>query len=170
MAAAVHAMSADPPKPPSLQQFFRTHVPLALAMGVEVVEAAPACVRLRFPMAPNLNHHGTAFGGSISAAGILAGWSLMHVGLVAAEVDAAATVVADSRTRYRRPIDAAAFEARSVAPAPAEWRQFLDMLDRWGRARLSIRTEVREAGDADDREPAAVHDGVYVAIRESTAG
>ena len=52
----------------ALQAFLLAHVPLAGAMGVRVVEAGEAGVRLALPLAPNLNHHGTAFGGSVSAA------------------------------------------------------------------------------------------------------
>lgn len=145
-----------------LQQFFHAHVPLALAMGVEVREAAIGGVRLHFPLAPNLNHHGTAFGGSLSAAGILAGWSLLHVCLSAAGQHAG-TVVADSRTRFVSPVEAS-FDAIALAPAAEQWEQFLDMLSRWGRARLELRTEIRPAGAADRSGAAVVHQGIYVAI------
>ena len=141
-----------------LLEFFRAKVPLAGAMGVQVIEASPARVHLRFPLAPNINHHGTAFGGSLSAAGILAGWSLLHVGLAAQEVRAA-TVVAESRTRYLAPI-AAGFDAVAEAPPPPQWEDFLDMLRRWGRARLELRTELLAHGES---KPAAVHEGIYVA-------
>lgn len=150
----------SPLTPEQLQDFFCAKVPLAPAMGVEVIEATPARIRLRFPLGPNLNHHGTAFGGSLSAAGILAGWSLLHVGL-AAEGIKAATVVAESTTRYLTPI-AAQFEALAEAPPRQAWEEFLDMLARWGRARLQIRTEMRAAGVTGPA--AAVHEGVYAAI------
>jgi thioesterase domain-containing protein len=145
-----------------LLEFFRAKVPLATAMAVEVLEATPARVHLRFPLAPNINHHGTAFGGSLSAAGILAGWSLLHVGLSAQGVRAA-TVVAESRTRYLAPI-AAAFDAVAQAPPRPRWEEFLDMLGRWGRAKLELRTELLPRGES---RPAALHEGVYVAILQT---
>lgn len=143
-----------------LQEFFAAKVPLAPAMGVQVIEATAARIRLRFPLGPNLNHHGTAFGGSLSAAGILAGWSLLHVGLAAEQIKAA-TVVAESTTRYLAPI-AAEFEALAEAPQRQAWEEFLDMLKRWGRARLEIRTEMRPVGASGPA--AAVHEGVYAAL------
>lgn len=145
-----------------LQDFFAAKVPLAPAMGVQVLEAAQQRIRLRFPLPPNLNHHGTAFGGSLSAAGILAGWSLLHVGL-AAEGIKAASVVAESCTRYLAPI-AQDFEAVAEAPPRETWEEFLDMLKRWGRARLEIRTEIRPVGASGPA--AAVHEGIYAAIEE----
>ena len=128
-------------------------------MGVVVVEASPDRVRLRFPLGPNLNHHGTAFGGSLSAAGILAGWALLHTRLMAEGIEAS-TVVADSRTRYLSPV-AGDFEALAVAPTQVQWEQFVDMLRRWGRARLVLQTEIRDAGRTT---PATIHEGIYVAI------
>lgn len=127
-------------------------------MNVEVIEASGDGVRLRFPLEANVNHHGTAFGGSLSAAGILAGWSLLQVRLVAQGLEAA-TVVAESRTRYAAPIQSA-FEALALAPSPEKWLDFLDMLARWGRGKLELRTEIRPCGT---KEVAAVHDGIYVA-------
>lgn len=135
-------------------------------MGVRVLESTPDRVRLAFPLLPNLNHHNTAFGGSLSAAGILAGWALLHVRLAAEGIEAA-TVVAESRTRYLRPVEGD-FEAQALAPPPEQWEAFCDALTRWDRSRLSIATTIRPAeGKAD---PAVVHDGIYVALRAQKAG
>ena len=147
--------------PESLQQFFEARVPPAVAMGVRVVEATPQRVRLAFPLSPNLNHHNTAFGGSLSAAGILAGWALLHVRLAAEGIEAA-TVVAESRTRYLSPV-AGDFEAEALPPAAEQWAAFLDALGRWDRSRLSIATTIRPS--RAPAEPAVVHDGIYVALR-----
>jgi thioesterase domain-containing protein len=149
----------DAPPFQSLQQFFEAKVPLAVAMGVRVAEASPQRIRLAFPLGPNLNHHNTAFGGSLSAAGILAGWALLHVRLAAERIEAA-TVVAESRTRYLAPVNGD-FEAEALAPAAAEWEAFCDALSRWDRSRLSIATTIRPTGAA---AAVVVHDGVYVAL------
>jgi thioesterase domain-containing protein len=151
--------------PESLQRFFEAKVPPAVAMGVRVLESTPQRVRLAFPLSPNLNHHNTAFGGSLSAAGILAGWALLHVRLAAEGIEAA-TVVAESRTRYLAPVEGD-FEAEALAPAEEPWAAFLDALGRWDRSRLAIATTIRPAGGASG--PAVVHDGIYVAIRPAQA-
>ena len=64
-----------------LTAYLHEHIPLTAAMGVRVLEARPERVRLRAPLGPNLNHRATAFGGSLSGLGILAGWCVMHVRL-----------------------------------------------------------------------------------------
>ena len=50
-------------------------------MGVEVIEAAWNGVTLRAPLAPNINHRETVFGGSASAVAILAAWAILYVRL-----------------------------------------------------------------------------------------
>jgi thioesterase domain-containing protein len=55
-----------------LAHYLHEHIPLSHAMGVEVVEADWHSVTLRAPLAPNINHRETVFGGSASAVGIVA--------------------------------------------------------------------------------------------------
>ena len=52
-------------------------------MEVTVVEASPHQVVLSAPLAPNINHRDTVFGGSASAVAILAAWSMLHLRLSA---------------------------------------------------------------------------------------
>lgn len=66
-----------------LQQYLHEHIPLSRAMQVSVVRAAQEGVVLSAPLAPNINHQETVFGGSASALAILAAWSLVHVRLQA---------------------------------------------------------------------------------------
>ena len=157
-------MTPDAPAadgPAALAAFFAQHLPLAGAMRVAVVEATPLRVALRFPLEPNLNHHGTAFGGSLAAAGILAGWSLLHLRLRDAGETEAAVVVGDSRTRFRRPVEREFVAAASLADGEV-WDGFLRDLRTGGRGRLEVRTLLTAAGEP---RPAAVHEGLFVAVR-----
>ena len=52
-------------------------------MEVTVVEASLHQVVLSAPLAPNINHRETVFGGSASAVAILAAWSMLHLRLSA---------------------------------------------------------------------------------------
>lgn len=113
-------------------------------MATEVREASPALVVLTAPIAHNLNHRATAFGGSVAAQAILAGWSLVHVRLEEEGVRAR-TVIQKSTVSYIEPIHDD-FEARAGAVDPAAWRRFRASLDRWGRGRIRIDVEVR-SGD-----------------------
>ena len=67
-----------------LERYLHEHIPLSKAMQVSVVSVDTDGVTLRAPLAPNINHQDTVFGGSASAVAILAGWSLLHTRLAAA--------------------------------------------------------------------------------------
>ena len=66
-----------------LQAFLRERIPLSDAMQVSVRSISAGQVVLSAPIAPNLNHRDTVFGGSASALAILAAWSVVCVRLQA---------------------------------------------------------------------------------------
>lgn len=65
--------------PATVEHYLHEHIPITRAMGLKVTAYDGDSVRLWAPLEPNLNHRNTAFGGSLSTLGILAGWSLLHV-------------------------------------------------------------------------------------------
>jgi thioesterase domain-containing protein len=144
-----------------LQSYLHEHIPLSAAMGATVVRSGPGGVRLGAPLEPNLNHRATAFGGSVAALAILAGWALVHLRLRSEGVEAR-TVVQRSDIRYVHAIEGA-FEARAAPPGQGDWRRFRTLLDRWGRGRIRIRVEVWWGG-----APAAVLDADYVSLVPSS--
>ena len=140
-------------------------MPLTAAAGVIVTSATPARVELALPLEPNLNHQGTAFGGSVSVLGIVAGWLLVRT-RAEAELEAGRepdggldVVIQSSTTRYIRPIDA---DASAVAAwgEPDDWPTVWPVFERAGRAQVAVRSEVHSGGRVR-----AVHDGVYVLHR-----
>lgn len=69
--------------PSELAKYLHDHIPLSKAMEVGAVRAQPDGVILGAPLAPNINHRDTLFGGSAPAVAILAAWSLLHIRLTA---------------------------------------------------------------------------------------
>lgn len=126
--------------PQALERYLHAQIPLAAAMEVRVAQADPDGVVLGAPLGPNLNHRATAFGGSVSAVAILAGWTLTHVLLRHAGSDAR-TVIQRSGVYFHLPVEDD-FQARAVPPTPAEWSRFSEALARWGKGRLPVRVEV----------------------------
>jgi len=61
--------------------YLHQHIPLSQHLGAAVEAYDGASLRLGAPLAPNLNHRSTAFGGSLSALAILSGWTLLHLNL-----------------------------------------------------------------------------------------
>jgi thioesterase domain-containing protein len=110
------------------------HIPLSKAMGVEVVEATGARVTLSAPLAPNINHRETVFGGSASAVALLSAWALLYLRLKHAGFDSR-VVVQRNTMSYDRPIRGDFTATATVADA--DWRKFIDMLKRKGRARIA---------------------------------
>jgi thioesterase domain-containing protein len=132
------------PRTLQLERYLHEHIPISRAMGVEVVTAAMSGVRLRAPLAPNLNHRSTVFGGSAAAVATLAGWALLQVRL-SEDGHASRIVIQRSSVEYTQPIDGD-FEAESMAPTQDEWDRFERMLERKGRARIDVRVELQQDG------------------------
>ena len=53
--------------PFELEAYLHEHIPLSKAMGVSVVSVEEGIVILRAPLAPNINHRETVFGGVTEA-------------------------------------------------------------------------------------------------------
>jgi thioesterase domain-containing protein len=123
-------------QPLELAQYIHEHIPLSRAMGVAVVSVEESTVTLQAPLAPNINHRHTVFGGSASALAILAGWALLHVRLQAAGI-ADRLVIQRHVMEYQQPI-LGQFTARSMLESPERWQQFTAMLSRRGKARITV--------------------------------
>lgn len=143
--------------PHELQTYLHTHIPLSAAMQVEVRKATPECVELHAPLAPNVNHRGTAFGGSIATLATLAGWSLLRVRLDGMK-SLPHLVIQRNTMEFLRPIPGE-FSARVRFPADADWPGFQAKLAERGKARLPLQVEVLSDGAV-----AARLDGVFVAL------
>lgn len=128
----------------ALQESLYERIPLARAMGVTVLQADPACVVLRAPLAPNVNHSGTVFGGSASAVAVLAAWSLVEVGLQDA-VQPGRIVIRRSTMDFDQPIRAD-FTAMAVAPDAVAWQKLLATLRRGRMGRIVVRSMLDCAG------------------------
>ena len=144
-------------EPRAFEEYLHDHIPLSGAMGAVVLEAGPGGVVLEAPLAPNLNHRATAFGGSVSALAILAGWALVHLRLRDQGIRTR-TVVQRSDVAYLKPVEAP-FQARASVPVPDAWARFVKSLRRRGRGRGRVRVEVTSAGVG-----VATLDGDYVAF------
>jgi thioesterase domain-containing protein len=123
----------------ALDLHYRSMPPVE-AMDVSIAGHADGALRLRAPLARNVNDKGCAFGGSLVSLMTLAGWGL--VTLRCAQLDIAADVfVADSTVRYLAPLYAD-LEAEAQLAEGAGWSAFDDALRARGRARVAIAATV----------------------------
>lgn len=128
-----------------LQAYLHRQIPLSAAMQVSVVSATLASVVLSAPLEPNINHKRTAFGGSVSALGILAAWSIVHLRL-AAEGLASEVVIQSNQMDYERPILGTLTAASSLTD-PTAWPAFTRLLARRQRARIQARSVLTCEGE-----------------------
>lgn len=145
-------MTAD-----ELTAFLRHSIPLLGAVDVQVRVCTPQRVVLAAPLAPNRNHHQTAFGGSLALLSILSGWSLLHVGLADAGIADASLVVQRSECRFDRPVTGELL-AEAQRPDPG-WDDFVAALCQRGKARIDLHSRVLAADSTD----AVLHAGTYAA-------
>jgi thioesterase domain-containing protein len=124
-----------------LESYLHTHIPLSAAMQVAVVSATPDAVTLSAPLAPNINHRSTAFGGSVSTLAILSAWSLVNLRLKA-EGQTTRLVIQSNRMDYDAPIESDFTATATLADASA-WPSFLKLFARRGRARIVAQSVVR---------------------------
>jgi len=144
--------------PAALRTYLHDHIPLSRAMDVEVLEASAAHVLLEAPLAPNINMHGTMFGGSGATLALLAAWSVLHLKLEA-EGLASKLVIHRTETEYLLPVEGSA--RASARLDTVDWETFRHTYDRRGRARRTVTAELLYDG-----EVAARLTGEFVAISE----
>jgi thioesterase domain-containing protein len=139
-------MNAD-----ELEVFLRERIPLSKAMDVRVRSVSTGEVVLSAPVAPNLNHRDTVFGGSASALAILAAWSMVRVRMQAEGLQGR-IVIRSNSINYQRPM-AADFSATASAPDAAEWARLRAALARGRRGRVRVTAvlecEGSRAGELD---------------------
>jgi thioesterase domain-containing protein len=143
--------------PHDLESYLHDHIPLSHAMAVSVVEASLQRVVLSAPLAPNINHRDTVFGGSASAVAILAAWSMLHVRL-SAEGLGSRLVIQRNTMDYLAPM-AGAFTAVAQEPSEQAWQSFTRMLRRKGIARIVQTSVLHHQG-----QPAGQLQGEFVAF------
>jgi thioesterase domain-containing protein len=144
--------------PESLTDYLHRHIPLTAALGATVVRSAVGEIEISAPLAPNLNHRNTAFGGSLATLGIVSGWALLHQAL-AREGLHPKIVIQRSECDFLEPV---ATDFRAISRLPeTDWAKFLKTLRRHHRARIAVDTALLSAG-----QPAVNHRGVFVAVED----
>lgn len=135
--------------PLELQAYLHQHIPLSLAMEVSVVEASEHRVVLSAPLAPNINHRSTVFGGSASAVAILAAWSMLHLRLSAAGLGSR-LVIQRNTMDYLAPIDGS-FTAVALEPERPAFESFTRMIRRKGLGRITQASTLHYQGQSSGR-------------------
>jgi thioesterase domain-containing protein len=138
-----------------LQSTWRREIPLAAALALEIAGYDDGALRVRAPLDPNRNVHGTAFAGSLFSVCVLTGWGSVWLALRQAGLDGH-IVVSESRIQYRKAV--AQEIVCGCRPDAAELAQGLEQLRTGARMSLPLVCAI----EADGKR-AVTFEGTYVA-------
>jgi thioesterase domain-containing protein len=127
-----------------LENKLHREIPLTRQMGLSVKEYDASGLTLSFPLAPNVNHIGSVFGGSLAAAVTLAGWCYLWSYLKEHALQAN-LLIQESNISYLHPVTAD-FLARCQAPSQKALHSLMAMIQRKGKGRISLNCEVLQRG------------------------
>ncbi|MDR0279637.1 MAG: thioesterase domain-containing protein [Paucimonas sp.] len=144
-----------------LENVLHQDIPLTRDMQMQVLDWEEQRLRLRLPLAPNVNHKSTMFGGSLYCGAVLVGWGWLHLRLREAGIDDGHIVIQEGAISYPLPVTGAAI-ALCEAPEEKVWKRFVSTYQRYGRARLTLHTRIF---NENAELPAVVFDGQYVLHR-----
>jgi thioesterase domain-containing protein len=132
-----------------LESVLHHDIPLTRDMGLKVLDWQAQQLRLFLPLAANVNHKSTMFGGSLYCGAVLVGWGWLHLRLKEEGIEDGHIVIQEGQISYPLPVTQDA-TAICTAPSDAQWKKFLRTYERHGRARLSLETRiVNQGSDAD---------------------
>lgn len=118
-------------------------IPLSVAMGVRVVRFEDDVLTLDAPLAPNINHQMSAFGGSLSALSALAGWGMVQLQIGKMHI-IGNTVVGRSEAVFLRPV---LKHLTCRCRLPNDFAVFQQKLLTRGKSSVLLTTEMIEDGD-----------------------
>lgn len=134
----------------SLQDYLHDHIPVTRAMQVGVVEITDSSLTLSAPIAANINHRETVFGGSASALCILSAWSLIHCRLTQYSQFTPRIVIQRNSMEYTKPV-LADFTAICQLDRPETWDRLIKSLTRKSIGRIQLTSSLMCEGQTAGR-------------------
>lgn len=126
-------------------------------MGVRVVRYDGDSLELAAPLAANINHQQSAFGGSLFSIAALAGWGMIQLKLSEMNLDCN-TVIGKGEVAYKRPV----FDNFGcTCTLPADFPAFARILEDTGKAGIKL-----DAVVTVDGKPAMILTGQYVVTKK----
>ena len=135
--------------------YIQQHIPITANLGVEIKSFDGHEIIITAPLEANKNLHGTAFGGSQAAIGILTGWALIYLKLKQLGIDND-LVIKKSEYDFKKPVTAD-FTATCSFSNTETLDSFIQTLKEKGKSRISLTAEIKS-----EKGICGVHQGLYV--------
>jgi thioesterase domain-containing protein len=140
-----------------LQNRLNNEIPISKHMELTVITANSQEVSVAAPLAPNINHQATVFGGTLASALLLSGWGLAEIRLHEWGHQGH-IVIMKTELDYQRPVNGD-FIATCRLDEENKWEDFRKVLERRKKARIWLEGLIRN----DEGAPAVKLNGLYVA-------
>ena len=127
-----------------LQQIIDTRIVPAAAMGVRISGFTGDGITLSAPLEKNLNHHGTAFGGSLYSIAAVAGWALLEMCSEEAQL-AADIVVSNASVSYLAPVTSD-YSVRVYSQNPRDVNDAIAQCRKDGKAAVTLLGSIEQNG------------------------
>ncbi|HEV7890471.1 MAG TPA: YiiD C-terminal domain-containing protein [Pyrinomonadaceae bacterium] len=124
------------------QELLHAKIPITRAMGVKVEDYDGERLVLSAPLGANINHLGTAFGGSLNALAVLSGYGLLWLELQDTECH---IVIRESSISYDHPVRGE-LRATCVRPHAEAVAEFKRTFHERGRARITLTATIEDEG------------------------
>jgi thioesterase domain-containing protein len=158
MASNLEVASADD-RAAELEAYLHAQIPVSRAMAMRVTRADRTGVVLCAPLAPNINHRQTFFGGSAASLATLAAWALAHERVREESGLDVHVVIQRSSMEYLEPA-ATEVSAECVSPPDKHWDRLLRSVRRWGKGRIRLTVQLHAEGAI-----VGSFEGEFVALR-----
>ncbi len=139
--------------------FLNQEIPLTKSLGLQIISIDESGARIRAPLAPNLNHLGGAFGGSLATMMILSGYIWLYNALLKNNHHAH-VILFKEESEYLLPVKTD-IEVLAKSPSLDNWKKFEEAFIRKGTARIVIHSEIQ----SENGSLAAAFMGEFVAKR-----
>lgn len=126
----------------SLQSLLNREIPLTSAIGIEIAQQGELSLSLRAPLANNINHKSTAFGGSLYSVSVLTGWGLIHNMLQANNLTGH-IVIQQSQCDFILPVNSDLI-SHCTFESSQQVERFIKTYQRHGRARLKLDVTIQQ--------------------------
>jgi len=128
----------------TLERTLHEEVPLTRQMGIRVEDHDGRELVIKADFEPNINIHGTAFGGSLFSICAITCWGLLHLKFEEAGVEAR-SVLGKAGINYLRPVRGE-IEAHCRLPDDGSFESFMALVKEKRKASLQLRAVVLSSG------------------------